>query len=172
MNVKGKGTLYPLPLFTNMKGANDMSIKSQENNMRHLAELLSHDLSFIWGDRESGPNGMKKTFLNVGKVFLRALARDLGLRDVRVMSNAGGIAVSGECYLYGMWHTSGIFICLEQPAGGRQDVICYRSIRGINDHKGGYNRYVRLEELKKMSYMQLVERLSELDGGVAYERAA
>ena len=45
-------------------------------------------------------------FLNVGKTFLRALAKDLGLRDVKVTSNAAGIAVSGECYLYGMWESS------------------------------------------------------------------
>ena len=141
--------------------------------MRRLATLLHHDLSYIWGDRESGPNGAKKTFLNLGKVFLRALAKDLGLRDVRVISNAGGIAVSGECYLYGMWQTNGLFVCIEQPAYGGQDVILYRSIRDLNDHKGGYNRYIRLNELEKMSYAQLLERLSAVDkGGCSYERAA
>ena len=56
-----------------------MSVKSQENNMRRLAALLGQDLSYIFGEKESGPNGSKKTFLNVGKVFLRALAKDLGL---------------------------------------------------------------------------------------------
>lgn len=43
-----------------------MSVKSQENNMRRLANLLSKDLGYIWGERESGPNGAKKTFLNLG----------------------------------------------------------------------------------------------------------
>lgn len=141
--------------------------------MRRLAMLLSQDLGYIWGDRESGPNGAKRIFLNVGKVFLRTLAKDLGLRDVRVMSNAGGIVVSGECYLYGMWQQSGIFICLEQSAGGGRDVMLYRSIRDLNDHKGGYNRYIRLDELKKMSYTQLLARLSEVNKeGCGYERAA
>lgn len=70
-----------------------MSVKSQEHSMRRLAALLGQDLSYIGGDRESGSNGNKKTFLNVGKVFLRALAKDLGLRDVTVSSNPGGIAV-------------------------------------------------------------------------------
>ena len=63
-----------------------MSVKSQEHSMRRLAALLGQDLSYIGGDRESGSNGNKKTFLNVGKVFLRA-AKDLGLRDVTVSSN-------------------------------------------------------------------------------------
>ena len=42
-----------------------MSVKSQENNMRRLAELLSHNLGYIFGEREAGPNGDKKTFLNL-----------------------------------------------------------------------------------------------------------
>ena len=87
-----------------------MSTKSQENNMRRLAVLLSHDLGNIWREKECGPNGAKRAFLNLGKVFLRALAKDLGLRNVRIMSNPGGIAVSGECCLYGMWVDSGTFI--------------------------------------------------------------
>lgn len=91
-----------------------MSNKSQELNMRRLAALLSQDLSYIGGERECGPNGAKRTFLNVGKTFLRALAKDLCLHDVTVRSNAGGIAVSGECCLYGMWENNGIFIEISQ----------------------------------------------------------
>ena len=79
-----------------------MSIKSQEANMRKLAGLLSQNLSYVRGERENGPNVVKTTFLNLGKAILRALAKNLGLRDVRVMSNPGGIAVSGRCCLYGM----------------------------------------------------------------------
>lgn len=149
-----------------------MSMKSQENNMRRLASLLSHDLSYVWGERESGPNGAKRAFLNLGKVFLRALAKDLGLRDVRVMSNPGGIAVSGECCLYGMWVDSGLFISIEQPCIS-ENVFLYRTIRHLNDHKGGYNRYLSLQDLKKLSYGQLLETLSELNkDGRSYERAA
>lgn len=149
-----------------------MSMKSQENNMRRLAGLLSQNLSYIGGERECGPNGAKRAFLNLGKVFLRALAKDLGLRDVRVMSNPGGIAVSGECCLYGMWVNSGLFICLQQASIGG-DVFLYRTIRNINDHKGGYNRYVKFHDLKKLSYGQLLDLLSELrKDGDDYERAA
>lgn len=149
-----------------------MSMKSQENNMRRLTTLLSQDLSYIWGEKEGGPNGAKKAFLNLGKVFLRALAKDLGLRDVRVMSNPGGIAVSGECYLYGMWMTSGLFICIQQPCAG-EDVFLYRTIRNINDHKGGYNRYIKLRDMKQLSYGQLLDLLSKLrKDGNGYERAA
>ena len=149
-----------------------MSMKSQENNMRRLVVLLSQDLSYIGGERECGPNGAKKAFLNLGKVFLRALAKDLGLRDVRVMSNPGGIAVSGECYLYGMWVDSGLFICIQQTCVGKE-VLLYRTIRNVNDHKGGYNRYMSLQDLKKLSYGQVLDILSDLrKDGSSHERAA
>ena len=51
-----------------------MSIKSQEGHMRQLALLLTTDLGCIFGERESGPNGSKKAFLNVGKIEQRLCA--------------------------------------------------------------------------------------------------
>lgn len=134
-----------------------MSVKSQENNIRRLTELLSKDLSYICGNRESGPNGAKKTFLSVGKTFLRALAKDLGFRESKTASNPVGIAVSGECYLYGMWEDGGLYICLEQPPIG-DDILLYRTIQDINDHRGGSNRFISLRELRQMGYTQLLDR--------------
>ena len=89
--------------------------KGVGGSMLIVPEQYSHDLSYIYGERESGPNGDKKTFLRVGKAFLHALSKDLRLRDAKITSNAGGIAVSGECTLIGMWEDSGIYICIEQP---------------------------------------------------------
>ena len=100
-----------------------MSIQSQQNNMIRLHELLKEDLGFIAGERERGPNGAKKTFLHVGKVFLRALAKDLGLRDAVIKSNPGGIAVSGDCSLCGMWENNGIYICISQFGGGGESPV-------------------------------------------------
>ena len=96
-----------------------MSIKSQENNMRKLAGLLSRDLSYIWGEKESGPNSDKKVFLNTSKAFLRALAKDLGLRDTKVTASPGGIAISGSCSLIGMWADNGIHIQISQSCSAR-----------------------------------------------------
>ena len=132
-----------------------MSVKSQESNMRRLSMLLSHDLSFIGGERECGPNGSKKT-------FLRALARDLGLHDVTVSANSGAIAVSGECTLIGMWETGGIYVCLYQSAGGGNDVLLYRTVRHCRDYKGGYNRFLSRRDLEGGSYAHLLETLSRL----------
>ena len=148
-----------------------MSFESQQKNMYRLAKLLENDLGYIWGEKESGPNGDKKGFLRLGKVFLRALAEDLGLRDVKVTSNAGGIAVSGECSLYGMGENGGIYVCIGQFCCG-QDVVLYRSIRNLKDHKGGYNNYITRQELSRMSYQQLLNRLLLLRKDADYERAA
>ena len=107
-----------------------MSIKSQEGHMRQLALLLTSDLGCIFGERESGPNESKKAFLNVGKLFLRALAKDLGLHEVTVSANSGGIAVSGTCSLYGMWEDRGIAVWIEQRLCARDTSSPF--VKGIN----------------------------------------
>ena len=144
-----------------------MSVKSQENNMRRLAELLSQNLGYIEGERECGPNGDKRTFLNLGKVFLRALSRDLGLRDVKVTSNPGGIAVSGDCSLIGMWENNGLYINLSQFCSGRY-VLLYRTARNVRDYSSGHNNYLTLNDLRSLSYPALMEKLSTLrkEGGI------
>ena len=150
-----------------------MSMKSQQANMRRLAGLLSQDLGYIGVERESGPNGAKRTFLHVGSVFLRALAADLGLHEVTVKTNAGGIAVSGECYLSGMWLNDGIHICLSQPVCCGTNVLLYRAIRNPRDYKGGYNRYLTLHDLQTLSYEELLRVLLALKkDGSEYGQAA
>lgn len=155
------------------KGGYNMSIKSQEGHMRQLALLLTTDLGCIFDERESGPNGSKKAFLNVGKVFLRTLAKDLGLHEVTVSANSGGIAVSGTCSLYGMWEDRGIAVWIEQRLCADGKVLCYRTIRSSRDFKGGYNHFLTSSDLKTWSYPQLLETLSALrKDGCRYERAA
>ena len=150
-----------------------MSIKSQEKNMRRLADLLGRDLSYIWGERESGPNGDKKVFLNTGRTFLRALAKDLGLRDVTVSTNPGGMAVSGDCSLIGMWEENGIYIEISQILGRPELSVLYRAVRHSKDYSGGINRWLSQNDLAEMSYPQLVDTFSALrTGGAAHERAA
>ena len=138
-----------------------MSMKSQETNMRRLSVLLSQDLGYIGGERECGPNGVKKTFLNLGKVFLRALSKDLGLRDAKVTSAPGGIAVSGDCALIGMWENGGIYINLSQFCGGKH-VLLYRTVRNIRDHTGGRNQFLTADDLRKLSYLALLDKFSAL----------
>lgn len=148
-----------------------MSVKSQEANMRKLASLLSRDLGYIWGERESGPNGAKKVFLNTGKAFLRSLAKDLGLREYKVSSNPGGVAVSGDCILIGMWGSSGIYIDISQPCYDRERVLRYHTARHMKDYTGGSNQFLCRRDLETMPYQELLDRFIGEDGG-RYERAA
>jgi len=149
-----------------------MSIKSQQSNMKRLSQLLSKSLGYIFGDRESGPNGAKAEFHAKGRAFLRALAKDLKLREYRVRSNYAGIAVSGEIYLYGMWSDgNGLMICLEQPTIGSQ-VIYYRSIVSMDDHRGGQNHFIALSALRSEDYHMLVNRLLRLRQEDAHARVA
>lgn len=149
-----------------------MSHKSQEKNMRKLAELLGQDLSYIWGDRESGPNGAKKQFLNTGKTFLQALGKDLGLRDASASSNPGGIAVSGESTLIGMWQSNGLYVQLSQPCFDRERVLLYRTVRHSKDYSGGRSLYLTRRDLAEISYPDLLFLLASLREESAYERAA
>lgn len=139
-----------------------MSVKSQENNMRRLAILLNRDLGCIFGERECGPNGDKRTFLNVGKTFLRALGKDLGLHDVRVSANPGGIAVSGDCTLIGMWENGGLYINLSQLTFPPRCVGYYRTVRHIRDFKGGYNHLLTHRDLMKLSYPAFLDMMNTL----------
>lgn len=151
-----------MPSFISTIGGIARSIKSQTNNMRRLAALLDFDLCDIHGKKECGPNGSKQVFLNVGKVFLRALARDLGLREVTVSSDAGGIGVSGDCNLIGMWENGGLYVSISQPTCGSGKVLLYRTVRHSRDYKGGYNHFITRHELEKWSYTHLLDALCAL----------
>lgn len=152
-----------------------MSIQSQEKNMQYLAKLLSQDLSYIYGERESGPNGAKKEFLSKGRTFLRALAKDLGFQKSRVSSNTAGIACSGEVYLFGMWgDENGLFLTLEQMQG-LDACILYRTITDINSSTSGHsgNNYISLREFSTCGYEALCAKLRGMKQEAAdYERAA
>lgn len=133
-----------------------MSLQSQIKNMKLLTDLLSQDLGYIYGEKESGPNGAKKQFHSTGRAFLSALGKDLGFAEQKVYSNKAGIACSGEVTLMGMWNEkSGLYIQLRQDL---MDNICilYRSITHLRDYTGGENGYISLDTLKQAGYISLV----------------
>ena len=144
-----------------------MSDKTQEKKMRELAELLGHEPGYLSGSHECP--GPKRTFLNTGRAFLRALAKDLNLTDSKVSVNPAGIAVSGDCTLIGMWGTNGIYIDISEFLGAKAALL-YRTARHMKDYTGGQNRYVRRSELVGMGYRELLNRLSALREEDIHER--
>ena len=129
-----------------------MSIKSQERNMRRIADLLDKELSY---NEEN-----KSEFLNKSRTFLRNLGKDLGLSDMKVSIIQGGIAVSGDCTLIGVWGNTGIYICISKFLFG--DAILYREARHTKDYAYGTNRYIRQQDLRYLSYQQLLSILLAL----------
>jgi hypothetical protein len=128
--------------------------------MKALAELLSSDLGYIYGERESDPNGAKKAFLSRGRAFLTALGRDIGLEVQKVSTNKSGIAVSGDVSLIGMWRTNGIYVFVSQMFNN--NVILYRAVESIGDCHGARNQYITLAELRKADYPGLLLKLLDL----------
>jgi len=139
-----------------------MSIKSQQINMKTIFGLVSQNLSYIYGERESGPNGAKKQFHTKSKAFLRTLGNDLGLTEFKVSNNHGGIAVSGEITLMGLWtENDGIYLQLSQCITGKQEFL-YRGISHMKDHSGGPNQWMDLKLFKNGEYEEMVEKLLKL----------
>jgi hypothetical protein len=139
-----------------------MSIKSQKKNMQAIFSLVSMDLGYIHGERESGPNGAKKEFLTKSASFLRTLGKDLGLKEYKVDTNKGGIAVSGEVTLMGMWDESnGVYFQINQPLQPF-NAFLYRNITGMKDYSGGNNQWMPCFIFEECDYNGLTRKLSAL----------
>lgn len=148
-----------------------MSIKTQEAHMKTLAELLAHDLGYLYGERESGPNGAKKDFLSKGRAFLAALGRDLGFQTQKVSVNPAGIAVSGEVTLNGTWPSGGgLYVSFAQMAFS-DAVLLYREAEdGTQRFK--QNHFIDRRWLAQGDYAALLAKLMELRKERAHGRAA
>jgi len=139
-----------------------MSIKSQQANMKTIHSLVSQDLGYIYGERESGPNGAKKQFLSKSAAFLRALGNDLGFKEFKVTTNPGGIAVSGDVTLKGMWDDgNGLYFQLNQPLQPFNSFL-YRGIKHMKDYSGGRNQWLDCDMFKAGNYERLINTVSEL----------
>jgi len=139
-----------------------MSIKSQKANMKTIFSLVSQELGFIYGERESGPNGAKKQFHTKSATFLRALGNDLGLKEFKVSKNYGGIAVSGEITLMGMWDDgNGLYFQINQPLPPLSSFV-YRSINHIKDFSSGSNLWMDFDLFKNGDYETILDMLLAL----------
>jgi len=136
-----------------------MSIKSQKANMKTIHSLVSQELGYIYGERESGFNGAKKQFHSKSAAFLRALGNDLGLKEFKVSKNYAGIAVSGEITLMGMWDDgNGLYFKINQPLSPFNSFL-YRKIKHMKDFSGGSNQWMDYELFKVGDYETILDML-------------
>lgn len=130
--------------------------------MKAIAGLLAQDLGYIYGERESGPNGAKKEFHTKSAAFLRALAKDLEFKEFKVTNNHGGIAVSGEITLMGMWsEDNGLCFQLSQTFI-QPPAFLYRHISHMKDYNGGRNQWLPVSLFANGDYENLIDLLSSL----------
>ena len=138
-----------------------MSIKTQQASMKTISRLIAGNLSYIYGERESGPNGEKKQFHTKSAAFLRALGNDLGFKEFKVTHNYAGIGVSGEITLRGMWgEGSGLYLEISQPITQRQEFI-YKRITHMKDYDGK-RRWLPCDIFTNGEYEKLLEMLLAL----------
>jgi molybdopterin/thiamine biosynthesis adenylyltransferase len=153
--------LKPIISQKRKKEAKKVSIKSQQANMKTISSLISKDLGYIYGERESGPNGEKKQFHTKSAVFLRALGNDLGFKDFKVTNNYAGIAVSGEITLMGMWgEGNGLSLQISQPITEPHEFL-YKRITHMKDYEGK-RRWLPCDIFTNGEYEKLLEMLSAL----------
>jgi len=139
-----------------------MSLKTQRENMKTISSLISQELGYIFGERESGPNGAKKIFHDKSSAFLRALGSDLGFIDYKVTRNYGGIAVSGEITLMGMWSEgNGLYLQISQPITQQREFL-YRHITHMKDYCGGSNQWLPCDIFTYGDYKNLLGLLLSL----------
>lgn len=142
-----------------------MSIQSQKKNMKIIHDLVSQNLGYISGERESGPNGAKRQFHTKSAAFLRALGMDLGLKPFSVTNNPAGIAVSGEITLMGMWDDcNGLYLQISQPVTNRQSFL-YRHISHMKDYTGGPNQWISYDLFANGEYEKLLNIMLALRKG-------
>jgi hypothetical protein len=165
--------LKPVISQKRRKETRSMSIKSQKANMKTIYGLVSQDLGYITGEREGGPNGAKKQFHTKSAAFLRALGSDIGFNYFKVTNNHGGIGVSGEITLMGMWSDgNGLYLQIAESIAGRRDFL-YRHITHMKDYSGGINRRLSFDLFNNGDYEKLLDILLELrDASKEKSRAA
>jgi len=114
--------------------------------MKNLKKLKRMMMS-----KESGSynEDFKERFRNVGKKAMVELAELLDFKEYKVSFNPGGIAVSGDLTLMGMWgEGNGAYISMNKDFPGKPwGAVLYRHIQHMRDFTGGTNNYFKFELL-------------------------
>lgn len=111
--------------------------------LKRLAVLMTSK------ERAQYNESFKEKFKEIGTKAMEELARILELKEYRVSFNPGGIAVSGDLILMGMWSEgNGVYISMNKDFPDRPwgDVL-YRHIKHMEDYTGGPNNYLKFKLL-------------------------
>ena len=113
-------------------------------NLNKLARLMLSKESASYNET------FKTKFRLIGKKAMKELAHLLELRPFDIHFNPGGIAVSGDLRLMGMWSEGdGVYICMSKNVpNAPYGQILYRTIKHMKDFAGGPNQWMRYETLR------------------------
>ena len=92
----------------------------------------------------------KKEFKLAATGFLKELAKNLNFTEVKVSFNPGGVAVSGDATLMGMYNENeGVYISFNSD--GLDGAIMFRPIKSMKDYRGGNNVWFNLKDMPSIS---------------------
>lgn len=112
--------------------------------LKKLSSLLCNKESFNYNPEA------KEHFKKTGIKAMKELAKLLKLKVYDVNFNPGGIAVSGDLHLMGMWNDKNgihIFMNKDFPTSVPAGQIVYRTIKHMKDFSGGINNSMLFEDL-------------------------
>ncbi|MBI2124477.1 hypothetical protein HYT92_01670, partial [Candidatus Pacearchaeota archaeon] len=114
--------------------------------MKHLSQLakLMTNKEILQYNEEG-----KAIFKRTGIRAMQELALLLELREHDISFNPGGIAVSGDLRLMGMWDENlGVYISMNKDfPNAPWGQVLYRAIKHMKDYAGGSNNWLRFESL-------------------------
>lgn len=121
--------------------------------------LLTKLITFIGSHTLEYNQSNKDQFKEMGLKAMRRLASALKLKEFEARFNPGGIAVSGDLYLHGMFNDKiGIYIQISQY--GNKTNFMYRTVTGMKDYTGGSNNYFYIVHSEK----EVVKEIHRLCG--------
>ena len=113
--------------------------------LRELASLMTDGKCLQYN--EEG----KVEFKRIGIKAMKELAVALELKEYNVSFNPGGIAVSGDLLLMGMWNENlGVYISMNKDfLNAPWGQVLYRTIKHMKDYTGGSNNWLKFESLAR-----------------------
>ena len=104
---------------------------------------------------------LQQEFEKLSKAALRELAKQLPFVESKVSFNKGGIAVSGDAHLMGMFENgTGLYITINAPWGGGNAMnFLYRTIKPMKDYTGGMNNYMSDSDIVNEEVVTRIKQL-------------
>lgn len=103
----------------------------------------------------------KKEFKAASTGFLKELANNLDFVESKVSFNPGGVAVSGDACLMGMYDDNqGLYISFNSDTFREASNIMFRTIKHMKDYTGGNNNWFNLDNITTISeIIEIVTRI-------------